>query len=131
MRSSTLVPKADQVVIKVICCGCNPKGVLCLLLPGIDHILLTLFLCEDFKVPEWTKISMNQGDDIAGVVHSVGQNVTEFKPGDRVAAFHKFLTPHGSWAEYAVAWGYTTFHLPAGTSFEGARLMPLFYCIVC
>ena len=66
---------------------------------------------------------MNQGDDIAGVVHNVGQNITEFKPGDRVAAFHELVTPHGSWAEYAVAWGYTTFHLPPATSFEGERLV--------
>ena len=66
------VPKADQVVIKVICSGCNPKGMLYFLLHGIDDILLAHFLCEDFKVPEWTKISMNQGDDIAGFVYSVG-----------------------------------------------------------
>ena len=62
---------------------------------------------------------MNQGDDIAGIVYSVGQHVTEFKLGDRVAAFHEFLTPHGSWAQYAVAWAYTAFHLPHGMSFEG------------
>lgn len=62
---------------------------------------------------------MNQGDDIAGLVHSVGQNVVEFKPGDRVAAFHEFLTPNGSWSEYSVAWAYTTFHLPHCVAFEG------------
>ena len=64
---------------------------------------------------------MNQGDDIAGIIHAVGANVTEFKAGDRVAAFHEFVTPHGSWAEYAVAWAYMTFHLPNGTTFEGAQ----------
>ena len=31
----------------------------------------------------------NQGDDIAGYVHEVGEKVYEFKPGDRVAAFHE------------------------------------------
>lgn len=33
----------------------------------------------------------NQGDDISGIVHSVGDNVYEFKPGDRVAAFHEMV----------------------------------------
>jgi NADPH:quinone reductase-like Zn-dependent oxidoreductase len=30
----------------------------------------------------------NEGDDIAGIVHGVVIHVTEFKPGDRVAAYH-------------------------------------------
>jgi NADPH:quinone reductase-like Zn-dependent oxidoreductase len=63
--------------------------------------------------------SLNQGDDIAGIVHSVGADVTEFKPGDRVAAFHEMMTPGGSYAEYALAWDHTTFFLPKDTSFEG------------
>lgn len=42
--------------------------------------------------------------------------------GDRVAAFHEMMSPHGSYAEYAVAWAYTTFHIPAKTSFEGMTL---------
>lgn len=62
---------------------------------------------------------MNHGDDIAGVVHSVGENVSEFKPGDRVAALHELVAPHGAYAEYAMAPAYTTFHIPTQTSFEG------------
>lgn len=65
---------------------------------------------------------MNTGDDIAGFVHSVGSNVWEFKPGDRVASFHEMRTPGGSYAEYAVGWQHTTFHIPKKTSFEGAYL---------
>lgn len=68
---------------------------------------------------------MNSGDDIAGYVHKVGPNVTEFKPGDRVAAFHIMLTPGGSYAEYAIAPASTTFHIPARTSFEEAATIPL------
>lgn len=30
----------------------------------------------------------NSGDDIAGIVHSIGKDVYEFKPGERVAALH-------------------------------------------
>lgn len=68
---------------------------------------------------------MNQGDDIAGIVSAVGEGVVEFKPGDRVAAFHRMLTPGGSYAEYAVAPATTTFHLPANTSFEEAATLSL------
>lgn len=39
------------------------------------------------------KGTANQGDDISGVVHEVGENVSEFKKGDRVAAFHEMMKP--------------------------------------
>ncbi|PGH15766.1 hypothetical protein AJ79_02146 [Helicocarpus griseus UAMH5409] len=109
----------DQVLIKVVVSGSNPK---------------------DWKVPEWAhtmeedngsgliqraKEGVNQGDDIAGIVEKVGKNVVEFKPGDRVAAFHEMCSPGGSYAEYAVAWSDTTFHLPKHTSFEEAATIPL------
>ena len=63
----------------------------------------------------------NQGDDISGIIHEVGENVVEFKKGDRVAAFHEMLTRGGSYAEYALAWKHTTFFLPKNTSFEGKK----------
>ena len=92
------VPEPDQVVTKVVVSGSNPK---------------------DWKRPQWTGRSANQGDDIAGVVHTVGSNVVEFKPGDRVAAFHQMMAPGGSYAEYAVSWDHATFHIPKKTTFEG------------
>ena len=94
------IPEPDQVVIQVVVSGSNPK---------------------DYKMPlpQQQGRSFNSGDDIAGVVHSVGSNVVEFKPGDRVAAFHEISAPGGSYAEYAVSWSHTTFHLPKKTTFEG------------
>ncbi|TVY36436.1 Trans-enoyl reductase [Lachnellula occidentalis] len=89
-------PNADQVLIKVIYSGSNPK---------------------DWKLPQMGD-PHNSGDDIAGIIESVGENVTEFKKGDRVAAFHEMAAPSGSFAEYAIAWDHTTFHLPKKTSFE-------------
>lgn len=68
---------------------------------------------------------LNQGDDIAGIVHSVGGDVTDFRPGDRVASFHEMLSPHGSFAEYAVGLDATTFHIPKNVSFEEAATIPL------
>lgn len=100
------IPKAnaDQLVIKVVVSGSNPK---------------------DWKLPEWLNKPGNQGDDIAGIVHEVGANVTEFKPGDRVFAFHEMLTTGGSYAEYALAWQHTTAHIPKNVSFEAAAAIPL------
>jgi NADPH2:quinone reductase len=78
------------------------------------------------KIPEWIPdYSANSGDDIAGIVHSVGSSVWEFAPGDRVASFHEMMTPGGSFAEYAVGWSWTTFRIPHTLSFEDAATLPL------
>lgn len=100
-------PGSDQVVIKVVVSGSNPK---------------------DWKRADSNKEPWNTGDDVAGTVSAVGSNVTEFHVGDRVAAFHEMQAPNGSYAEYAVAWSHTTFHIPSQTSYEGR--FP-FRCIMC
>lgn len=64
------------------------------------------------------KKAHNAGDDIAGTIAAVGEDVIEFHVGDRVAAFHEILQPDGAYAEYAIAPATTTFHIPAKTSFE-------------
>jgi NADPH2:quinone reductase len=35
------------------------------------------------------------------------------------------MSPGGSYAEYAVGWQHTTFHIPKQTSFEDAATLPL------
>lgn len=102
--SSIPNPGRDQVVIKVVVSGSNPK---------------------DWKLPEYTGNAANEGDDIAGTIYSVGEGVTEFHAGDRVGAFHEMRTPHGSYGEYALAWAHTTFHLAASVSYEEAAAIPL------
>ncbi|KAI0197209.1 chaperonin 10-like protein [Xylaria flabelliformis] len=98
-------PGAGQVLIKVVVSGINPK---------------------DWKMSEYYGVQRsNSGDDIAGVVHSVGSGVTEFGPGDRVAAMHPSVTPSGSFAEYALSPSDTTFHIPDDLSFEEAATIPL------
>ncbi|QIW98569.1 hypothetical protein AMS68_004087 [Peltaster fructicola] len=99
-------PSKNQIITKVIYSGSNPK---------------------DWKRPEngGAKAEINQGDDISGIVHEVGENVTEFKVGDRVAAFHEMGTPGGSYAEYALSWKHTTFHLPQHISFKEGAAIPL------
>ena len=73
----------------------------------------------------------NSGDDVAGLVHAVGANVTDFHPGDRVAALHELGTPGGSYAEYALVWDWTTFHLGDHTSFEEAATVPMAALMAC
>ncbi|KAL8946170.1 MAG: hypothetical protein Q9222_007401 [Ikaeria aurantiellina] len=102
--SPTPVPGDDEVLTKVVVAGSNPK---------------------DWKRPEMASKAMNSGDDHAGIVHQVGKNVFEFKPGDRVACFHKMMAPGGSYAEYAISSAHATFHIPHETSFEEAASIPL------
>lgn len=98
------VPRDDQVLIRVVVSACNPK---------------------DWKQAGFVHEPTNSGDDLAGFVEAVGPNVIDFKPGDRVAAFHEMLTPHGAFAEYAIAWAHTTFHIPPCIEFEEAATLPL------
>ncbi|KAF5249703.1 hypothetical protein FANTH_5011 [Fusarium anthophilum] len=100
------IPKAGpgQLVVKIEYAGSNPK---------------------DWKRPEYwgSKASINQGDDHSGTISEVGEGVSDFKIGDRVAAMHEGKQPGGSYAEYAVSWAYTTIHLPEHTTFrEGAAI---------
>jgi NADPH:quinone reductase-like Zn-dependent oxidoreductase len=95
------VPAPGQILIRTVVSGTNPK---------------------DWKYPKlWAsdRKASNHGDDIAGYVEAVGDGVVGFHPGDRVAAFHEMATPHGSYAEYSIAWAKSTFHVPANVSFEG------------
>ncbi|KAK3356884.1 chaperonin 10-like protein [Lasiosphaeria hispida] len=99
-------PGPDEVLIKVVAAGLNPK---------------------DWKFTKKLDESnaANAGDDIAGVVESVGSTVFEYKKGDRVAAFHRMGEPFGAYAEYAIAPVFTTFHLPPNISFEAGAGLPL------
>ncbi|KAJ4252741.1 hypothetical protein NW762_010647 [Fusarium torreyae] len=104
-------PGPDEVLIKVVVAGMNPK---------------------DWKIPNHLDIEINTGDDVAGLIEAVGDNVVGFHKGDRVAAFHKMTTPNGAFAEYAIAPYYTTFHLPNSVSYEEAATIPLAaYTSVC
>lgn len=98
--------KPNQLIIKVNVSGSNPK---------------------DWKLPLWvaSQNDFNTGDDIAGTVVAVGDAVSDFKVGDRVAAFHEMTQPWGSFAEYAVAWEHTTLLIPKGVSDEEASTIPL------
>ena len=62
------------------------------------------------------KLPITLGQEAAGVVDSVGEGVTTFKPGDRAAYTGQF----GAYAEYNVVAAARLLHLPADVSAEAA-----------
>ncbi|KAG9579418.1 GroES-like protein, partial [Aureobasidium melanogenum] len=103
------VTEPHQILIKVIVAGCNPK---------------------DWKMPAGMLVTIgscpNSGDDVAGIVSAVGSAVRDFRPGDRVAALHQLGAPHGTYAEMALVWDHTTFHI-GDRPFEEAAAIPMAY----
>ncbi|KAF2716241.1 GroES-like protein [Polychaeton citri CBS 116435] len=98
-------PGPGQITIKVYAAAANPK---------------------DWKLAEWFEgRALNEGEDMSGTVHAIGEGVSGFSIGDRVAALHDNATPHGAYAEYAVAWAFTTFRIPASVTYEEASTFPL------
>ena len=98
-------PNPNEVCIKVVATSSNPK---------------------DWQFPDiFPERRANEGDDIAGIVHAVGAEVREFRPGDRVAGFHRMGEEHGSYAEYAITPEVSTFHLSSNISFEAGSTIPL------
>ncbi|KAK0623671.1 hypothetical protein B0T14DRAFT_536521 [Immersiella caudata] len=77
------IPGPDEVLIKVMAAGLNPKA------------WRFVLRRDDINIP------LNAGDDLTGMVDSAGSNVDEYKPGDRVAAFHRMAFPTGAYAGFA------------------------------
>jgi len=63
------------------------------------------------------------GSEVAGVVHAVGDGVTEFKTGDRVQA----MATGGTYCEYSIAPAGKAFRIPDAMSFEEAAAMIVIY----
>ncbi|CBZ35834.1 hypothetical protein, conserved [Leishmania donovani] len=60
------------------------------------------------------------GLEVSGIVEQVGDDVKDFKEGDKVMA----LLPGGGYAEYAVAHEGSVMHIPQGYSFIEAAAIP-------
>jgi NADPH2:quinone reductase len=63
------------------------------------------------------------GAEVAGVVDSVGADVSEFKAGDRVLS----VTHGGAMAEYSLSRTSMTFAIPEGMDFPEASAFPIVY----
>ncbi|GET90386.1 hypothetical protein, conserved [Leishmania tarentolae] len=60
------------------------------------------------------------GLEVSGIVEQVGEDVKDFREGDKVMA----LLPGGGYAEYAVAHEGSVMHIPQGYSFIEAAAIP-------
>lgn len=60
---------------------------------------------KDWKLPYYLDpYAAVEGNDVAGLIEEVGEGVTDYKKGDKVAAFSKMRTAdkYGAYAEYTV-----------------------------
>jgi NADPH:quinone reductase-like Zn-dependent oxidoreductase len=71
---------------------------------------------EGLRAPKQQQL----GVDVAGQVEAVGQNVTQFRPGDAVFGWRR-----GAFAEYVCGTAHTLAPLPADCTFEQAAAVPL------
>src|SRR3954469_11987299 len=78
-------PGPGEVLVKVVVAGEQ----LYLLNPTVSATNKLLGTNpKDWKFPLWDKKAHDSGDDLAGVVEAVGDDVLGFSKGQRVAGFH-------------------------------------------
>ena len=103
--------------------------------PGPDEVLVKIYAVAlspyDWKMlyGQAPPVPTVLGCDFAGVIETVGQNVTRVKPQDRVAGMvqgRNILRPDdGAFVEYAVAPAHVLLHLPQNLSFEDGVTVPI------
>jgi NADPH2:quinone reductase len=100
-------PGADEVVVAVKAAGVNYPDVL--LAQGKYQ----------YKAP----LPFSPGFELAGIVRSVGANVKDVRPGDRVQA----IVNHGAFAQAAVVPANRIMKLPEGAEFDAAAALIFTY----
>ncbi len=102
-EAKPVTPRGDQLEVRVIAAGLNFRDVLKVLgLYPMDGDYLTL------------------GDECAGIVERVGDDVTEFKPGDEV-----ICVGGPCFATHVVTAEHLTMQKPARLTFEEAATLPI------
>tara|TARA_B100001123_G_scaffold199576_1_gene226829 strand:- start:123 stop:1142 length:1020 start_codon:yes stop_codon:yes gene_type:complete len=107
VNDEKLIPKDGEVVIRV-----NKAGI------NFADLMMRLGIYG-----ETPKIPFTPGYEISGTISSVGENVTEFEVGQRVAAF----TGVGGYAEEVLVPENQVLHIADTVSFESAAAMPVTY----
>jgi len=97
-------PGPKQVLVKVASATVNPVDV----------------AVREDRFPTPKQPPKTLGSDGAGVVESVGAEITTAKPGDRVAFSGLGIGSEGSYAEYALIADTQVVHIPDALSFEEA-----------
>ena len=102
----------DQVLVKVSAAGVNP----------VDWKIREGYVAQLFP----HQLPLVPGWDMAGIVESVGKNVTGFKPGDEVYGYNRLPTvQHGTYAEFAPADAGMLAVKPVNLEFAEASTIPL------
>jgi NADPH:quinone reductase-like Zn-dependent oxidoreductase len=107
-------PKDDQVLVRVHAASVNRAD-----LDGLYPRWQFIRLFYGLRRPRNRRLGL----DVAGVVESVGPNVTRFKPGDRVFG-DMFAFGEGTFAEYVCAAEKAFLLMPAALTFEEAATLP-------
>ena len=102
---------ADGVLVRVRASSVNPYD--WHLLRGVPYVVR---LMEGLSTPK-TRVL---GADVSGIVEAVGEEVTEFQPGDEV-----FGSRDGAFADYVRGRERNFAPKPAGLTFEEAAAIPL------
>lgn len=105
-------PTEGRVLVKVHAASVNPADYH----PMRGPLIIRLMARSGLRKPKDPRI----GSDLAGRVEAVGNNVTQFKPGDEV-----YGVGAGGFAEYAVAREDRIALKPANSSFEEAAAVPI------
>lgn len=100
------IPKNGEILVKVHSAGLNPV---------------------DYKIaaaghPSWI-YPFVLGLDVSGIIEEIGEDVTQWKIGDKVF-YHGDLSKQGGFAEYAVTTAHTASKLPEALSFVEAAALP-------
>jgi NADPH:quinone reductase-like Zn-dependent oxidoreductase len=99
-------PGADGVLIHAVATSVNP----------VDWKIRSGARQKDFPLT----LPAILGRDVSGIVHTVGERVQHFKPGDRVLA-----TADATYAEFVVVQSSVLTHLPDGLDLIDAAAIPL------
>ena len=102
-------PKSDEILVKVYAASVNPADYI--IRRGGNEGLKPLL-----------KLPMGLGIDAAGIVEQVGNEVTEFKKGDRVYGVPNYLD--GSYTQYLAAKANQFALMPHKTNFNQAASLP-------
>ncbi|KAH8915744.1 GroES-like protein [Atractiella rhizophila] len=108
----TYSPEKGEVLVRNVAVASNPK---------------------DWKYPaysaqwygkDWTAV---EGNDVAGYVEEVGEGVTGYQKGDKVAGFSQMLkhSKYGAYQEFTIVPVESLFPLPSDCTFEEAATYPL------
>jgi NADPH:quinone reductase-like Zn-dependent oxidoreductase len=106
------IPRHDEILVKIHAASMNASDFE--ILRGAWSMRMIGPIRPRYKIP---------GSDIAGVVETVGEGITKFKPGDKVFG-DLFMAGFGAFAEYKCVPEIAINPIPPSMSFEDASTYP-------